>query len=270
METRTSPANRFTPLYVRIEERLRERITSGELAPGAQLPSETQLAEGYRTTRVTVRQAMTKLLYDGLIVRQKGRGSFVAPKPTVVSKINTVERQSFEQQVALRGKSVTYAGVRYRRVKAPAWVARQLSVPKTSDVYQLDRLRVVDGQTVGSEIRYVPLSVGRKVTQRMLEEESALDLLLHVCERDIPVIEVSMTAVSASKTLAERLGVEPGSAIMVRDNIFRDESGHIVQCGTSYFRGDVQIEYVLGRLPTAPASGTSEGKRQERVRERDV
>jgi GntR family transcriptional regulator len=253
VETRTHHADRFTPLYARIEGRLRERISSGELKPGARLPSETELARDYRTTRVTVRQAMAKLLYDGLIVRQKGRGSFVALKPSVVSKINTVERQSFEQQVASRGKTVTYAGVRYRRVKAPAWVCKQLTVPKGSEVYQLDRLRVVDAQIVGSEIRYIPLAMGRRVTQRMLEEESALEFLLHVFDKQIPVIEVTMTAVSANKTLAERLGVAAGTAVMVRDNVFRDEAGQIVQCGTSYFRGDVQIEYVLGRIPVPAA-----------------
>lgn len=251
METRSRLAERFTPLYFRIEETLRERILSGELGPGAQLPSETELARHYDTTRVTVRQAMTRLLYDGLIVRQRGRGSFVATKSSVVTEINTHERQSFEQQVAARGQVVTYADVRFRRVKAPVWVSKQLSLAKDVEVYQLDRLRVVNGQTVGSEIRYFPLSLGRKVTQRMLEEDSALNFLLSVYWRRIPVIEVSMTAIPANKTLAERLGIELGSAVMVRDNVFRDEDGSIVQCGTSYFRGDVQIQYALGSLSAA-------------------
>lgn len=270
VETPTQHADRFKPLYVRIEERLRERIASGELGPGAQLPSETELARDYATTRVTVRQAMSKLQYDGLIVRHKGRGSFVSAKPSVVSKINTVERQSFEQQVGLRGKKVTYAGIRFRRVKAPGWAAKTLSVPRSSDVYLLDRLRVVDGRVVGSEIRYIPLALGKRVTQRMLEEESALELLLGLHERPIPVIEVTMTAVSANRALAERLRVAPGTAIMVRDNVFRDAAGRIVQCGTSYFRGDVQIEYVLGTLPPAPAAGDGHDKRPTKVRKTNV
>jgi GntR family transcriptional regulator len=251
VETRSRQAERFTPLYFRIEETFRERILSGELGPGAQLPSETELARDYATTRVTVRQAMTRLLYDGLIIRQRGRGSFVAPKSSVVTEINTHERQSFEQQVAARGQVVTYADVRFRRVKAPALVSLQLSLPKGADVYQLDRLRVVNDQTVGSEIRYFPIALGRKVTQRMLEEDSALNFLLAVYARKIPVIEVTMTAVTANKTMAERLGIKPGAAIMVRDNVFRDEGGNIVQCGTSYFRGDVQIQYVLGSLASS-------------------
>ena len=62
----------------RVEQFVRDRIRSGELKPGDPIPPECQLAEQFRLSRTTVRQALSRLVYDGLIDRHRGRGSFVA------------------------------------------------------------------------------------------------------------------------------------------------------------------------------------------------
>ena len=107
MAERLSGAERFTPIYFRIQEALRGRISTGALGPGDRMPSETELARDYRTTRVTVRHALSRLAYEGLIVREAGRGTFVADPASIVSPIDTLKVHSFEQQVAQRGKAVS-------------------------------------------------------------------------------------------------------------------------------------------------------------------
>src|SRR6185436_17036752 len=70
LDNYTSSANMprdTTPLYERIQEMLRTQIASGRLAAGERLPSETELAESFATTRMTVRQALAKLTFEGLI-----------------------------------------------------------------------------------------------------------------------------------------------------------------------------------------------------------
>lgn len=66
------------PLYLQIVEKLREKIVSGEYAPGTLLPSETALTKIFGVSRVTVRQALAELEERGLIYRQQGRGTFVS------------------------------------------------------------------------------------------------------------------------------------------------------------------------------------------------
>lgn len=240
-------ADQFTPIYYRIQESIRRRIIDGEFRAGDRLPSETELARDFRTTRVTVRHALSRLVYDGMILRQTGRGTFVAERSSIVSRIDTLQCHSFEQQVALRGKLVSYAAITFKRVEVPPEVALQLSVDEKSKVYRLDRLRKIDERIVGVEIRYIPQALGDQVTQRMLEHQSAHDFLCEITRQPIPVIAVTMTAINAPKWLAARLRVKPGVALMVRDNIFRDEQDRIVQCGKSYFPGDLQMEYILGK-----------------------
>lgn len=244
-------ADRFTPIYFRIQEAIRKRITGRELRPGDRLPSETELANAYRTTRVTVRHALSRLAYEGLILRQTGRGTFVADPSSIVSPIDTLKVHSFEQQVALRGKSVSYSDTRYQLVAAPFDVARRLSVAKTTRLYRMDRLRRIDGRVVGVEVRYFLRELGEKVTRPMLEGQSAHEFLGTILGRPIPAIEVTLTAINATKPLAARIGVKPGAALLVRDNIFRDAAGKVVQCGKSYFRGDISTEYILGGNPSS-------------------
>jgi GntR family transcriptional regulator len=244
-------ADRFTPIYFRIREAIRKRIAGRELRPGDRLPSETELARDYRTTRVTVRHALSRLAYEGLILREVGRGTFVGDPSSIVSPIDTLKVHSFEQQVAQRGKSVSYSDTRYKLVAAPPEVARRLGTGKATRLYRMDRLRRIDGRIVGVEVRYFLRALGEKVTQAMLDGQSAHEFLGAILGRPIPAIEVTLTAINATKPLAARMGVKPGAALLVRDNIFRDAAGKVVQCGKSYFRGDISTEYILGRNPSS-------------------
>ena len=64
---------------------LKDRILAGDLAPGAKLPSESQLIEEYAVSRTVVREAVTRLRAEGLVETQHGRGSFVLAVPETSS-----------------------------------------------------------------------------------------------------------------------------------------------------------------------------------------
>ena len=69
------------PLYRQIADDLCEKIESGELAPGAQLPTELELRDQWdKASRNTVRDAIKWLSNRGLVVTQPGRGTFVVEK----------------------------------------------------------------------------------------------------------------------------------------------------------------------------------------------
>src|SRR4030042_217823 len=72
--------NRGISLYYQLENILREKINSGEYGPGDLFPTEEQLIDLYKISRITVRQALAALEMDGLITRKRGKGSFVFGK----------------------------------------------------------------------------------------------------------------------------------------------------------------------------------------------
>ena len=75
-----STLNRKTPipLYYQLIEMIRKDIETGVLKPGDIIPSERELSERYQISRPTVRQAIKELAYEGLLNREKGRGTFVS------------------------------------------------------------------------------------------------------------------------------------------------------------------------------------------------
>src|SRR5947207_2374987 len=68
------------PMYRQIAEILRGRIESGEIAPGAQLPTEIELMDQYMASRNTVRDAIKLLTTRGLVEARAGQGTFVVEK----------------------------------------------------------------------------------------------------------------------------------------------------------------------------------------------
>ena len=66
-----------TPLYLQLEEILRQEILSGSRREGDKLSTENELVEQYKVSRITVRRAVEELCEEGLVVRHPGKGTFV-------------------------------------------------------------------------------------------------------------------------------------------------------------------------------------------------
>lgn len=234
------------PIYERIEQHIRGTIDSGQFPPGARLPSETELAKTFHTTRATVRQALSRLVYEGIVSRYVGRGSFVATPAVGTFPIDTRHCLPFEEQVAIEGQCVTYGSPAFEIVPAAAGVIKVLSLEPGARIFKLERLRMIGGQPVCLEIRHIPLVLGQKVTGEMLLARSAHAFISDIIGHRVPTIVVKVSAIIADASLANLLGVSKGNALMVRDSRFLDKHGVTLICGKSIFRGDIETEYVLG------------------------
>jgi GntR family transcriptional regulator len=105
-----------TPRYERIRADLESQVRSGILRPGAQIPSESALAEQYGVTRMTVRQALEQLSSDGVLVERRGLGTFVAEPRATYRKLNRLS--SFRDEVGVEGHKVD-TEVKAREVVSP-------------------------------------------------------------------------------------------------------------------------------------------------------
>jgi GntR family transcriptional regulator len=250
---RNGLGDRFTPLYVRIQDRIRAAIAAGSIAAGDRIWSEAELAREYGTTRSTVRHALDKLVFEGLILRHVGRGSFVADRPVVHSPIDSRCSLSFEEQVAQAGRVVTYRSPTLELVTPPNTVADKFGVPPGTPVFKLERLRIIENRPVCLEIRYMPRMIGERVTGEMLANRSAHSFVGDIVGERIPTIMVSITAEVATAGIAKKLELSPGAALIVRTNAHYTSDGTVVICGRSIFAGDVSTDYVLGQPPPGHA-----------------
>ena len=71
----------FEPMYQQIKRDIEQQILSGEIKIGDKLMSETEMLEHYHVARMTVRAALTELVNNGCLAKERGRGTFCVALP---------------------------------------------------------------------------------------------------------------------------------------------------------------------------------------------
>ncbi len=150
-----------------IAEAIRSQIESGELPPGAQLPSERDLASTYGTARNTAREAVRLLSDAGLVITDQGKGSFVRPQTTLIRlgndryspKYRETGLSPFLLECAKQGKTGRFEVLSIDRVQPPPKVAERLGVSTDTDsVLRRENVFYADDDPVERVTTYIPWS----------------------------------------------------------------------------------------------------------------
>ena len=159
------------PLYHQLERVLAERITAGQNRDG--FPGDHELAAEFSVSRGTVRQALERLARSGLIVRQQGRGSFVAaPLEYPLGRF-----YHFAHDMQVRGIPESSRVLGRGIVKAPAAVAAALGLARGDRVMRVVRLRLAGERAVLLETSHFPDDVGAPLRFADLSAGSLYDLM---------------------------------------------------------------------------------------------
>ena len=244
-------AEAIVPAYKKIREMLRERIASGTYKLGDRLPSESELTREFGVARMTVRQALAQLVFENLIVSQSGRGSYVAARQNIEAVSDSASQPSFEEQIVAQGRTPSFKLLKFDKVEASAETADRLKIPPSSDVYRLERLRYVDDQLAGLEIRYLREDVGKRIPAAGLNSMSTFALVEAALNEPLGSVDVSIFAAKASKDTAAKLGIRAGAPVLVRDHVALDSAGVAVLYGNSIYRDHLRFRYVYPRQRAA-------------------
>ena len=139
------------PLYIQLDKAVREAVEQGELKPNSCLPSERNLMQHLDVSRKTVRHAFELLRSDNIIDSAQGMGTFVRRKLNYALK----DSKGFSEVVSRLGGVPNTRWLEKKEAIAEGEVADQLQIPSGSSVWQLKRLRFIDGQPVSIENSYV-------------------------------------------------------------------------------------------------------------------
>jgi GntR family transcriptional regulator len=156
------------PLYRQIADELRHRIDSGELAPGAQLPTEDELMAAYVASRNTVRGAIRQLANRGIVETLHGKGTFVADKVNPIVTTLTTDPTTgvgggegvvYTSEVAASGRNATTGNLKVEIQKSTRSVAAALQIPEGSDVISRQEQRFVDERPWSLQTSFYPRSL---------------------------------------------------------------------------------------------------------------
>jgi GntR family transcriptional regulator len=202
----------IAPLYRDVKRLLVQSIAAGEWPPGAALPSETRLAGRFNVSIGTLRKAIDELVAERMVVRQQGRGTFVAT--------HGQSRLLFHFfHIAPRGGEKQYPKTRtlgFRRGRAEPDEARKLGLVPGDPVLRIRNLLMLQGEPVILDDLVLPQRLFPDLTEKVFTSRDNTIYHLYQTRYGINVLRTSerLSATLADTELAGLLGVKKGAPLL--------------------------------------------------------
>jgi GntR family transcriptional regulator len=237
-----------TPLYYQIKTILEGKIRSQELKARERLPSEAELCAEFGVSRVTVRQALSVLFKDGLIYRERGKGTYISEgagwtRPVLQGSIESLMSAGIGTRIKI---------LSYRGVVAPKELSKNASLQKSETVYRLELVRFVPSGPQAYSLLYFPADIGKLISKDEITETTELisfveDKVGTKAQGAHQTIDVGV----ANELLAKNLDVKEGTPLLVISREYFTRTGTLLFFAKTYYRTDrfrYQIE--LARTST--------------------
>jgi GntR family transcriptional regulator len=228
------------PLYQQLYEILRSRIMAGEWRPGDMIPAEPELMAAYGVSRITLRQVLDMLVRDGLIVREQGRGSFVA-RPTLEKGM--VRIFSFTEDMRQRGLTPRTVVLASELVPAPAELAARLAIQPGEELVRLERLRLAEDEPLAIEESHLV----HHFCPGLLRFDFAVESLREVLAREYGVrwsrARQTIRAIHATEDAAALLRVRSNAPLLYVERVTYAQSNVPVELLRVQYRGDRYVLY---------------------------
>jgi GntR family transcriptional regulator len=218
------------PLYAQIRDAIREQIDGRFLPPGAPLPSEDQLQATYGVSRSVVRQALGQLADMGLVVRQRGRGSVVAPQREHHRRAN--QAGGLRQQLASAGQELRTEVVSLTVDEPPTDAATALG---TTHTWRLERIRSVDDQPVVYMSTWLPAELFPTLSADELNGNSVHDWMRKLGHQPQGGPR-QVQAVPANSVVASYLGCKRGEPVLLLQGVTQDFYGRGLEWFSAWHR----------------------------------
>ena len=224
------------PYYAQLASILSQQINDGRWQPGDLLPSEAELCSTYGISRTAVRQALDELVQDGLVAKEKGRGTFVRRPQPAASLVQ--ELRGFFDEMTRRGEEVHSDILGQEIVPASAVVSDELQLSRGAATVRLDRIRRIGDEPVVFVRTHLPVPRFESLASRDMRDLSLYALLADDFDVHATSGRRRFEAVAADEDIAERLRVEPGTALLKVTAVNFDQDDMPFEYFVAWYRGD--------------------------------
>ena len=227
--------NSPVPLYHQFEQELLHRIQSGEFEAGDVFPTERELEESYRVSRITVRRALSELALGGFISRQAGRGTFVLPRK-IEHRFGGVG--GIRDDLIAYGVETESRILRHEVRPVPCHVAKKLGLKEGQSILYVKRLFYADGEPLLMTRGYHNFGKGITFTSEELESDSVFKLLQDKYGFALSRVERVIEATLALDDEAELLGIRLKSPVLLAELMIYDKENQPISFMKNIYRGD--------------------------------
>ena len=226
------------PLYQRVHDAVMACIVSGDLAPGAMLPSEFDLAAQYSVSQGTARKAISKLEQSGLVERHQGKGTFVATTTPETSLFHFFRLRHDDGSQAIPqplSESV-------RRRAANAKEGQVLGLQSRGAVFEIARVRCIKETPVCYETSVLNADLFPGLKDRGSLPNALYPLYQRSYGVTIVRADEQLRALEATSSVANMLAVDEGAPVLEVERRALDIVGRVVELRFSFYLTS-QIHY---------------------------
>ena len=226
------------PRYVQLADTLRAAIMRGELTEEGQFPTETELCREHGVSRYTVREALRRLVNEGLIQRKRGSGTIIQPA--------AARGGALHQPMSNVGELLQYARdshfdfKRIGKATVPDKLAEHIS-GDTSGLwvkFQGVRMRPGDAKPIALTDAYVHADYEEAAAQIRSSQVTIFSQLEELAGVRVAHVTQDIQAVAASSEIAEMLGIARRAPTLRILRCYRDADNRIFEISASHHPGD--------------------------------
>ncbi len=223
------------PLYYQLAKLLKNQIRTGELKPGEALPSETELAEKFEISRMTVRKAIGELIAQGMVYPIQGKGTFVS-KPKLDNVV--FELDSYNWQLNERGLDWKTKLLDAKIIRSNPELKRKFDLQDDNTPFlYFSTVLLVEGEPLVYEKKYTIYTKSSPILETEIKDPSLPGLVsAHGVEPMAAkkVIQVSL----ATEAEGEVLNIPPESPVFLLEQTILNAEMRPVGWSKAVYRGD--------------------------------
>jgi GntR family transcriptional regulator len=237
------------PLVYQLGEAIRDKIVRGEYSLSKTIPTEDQLQKFYGVSRTTVRLALAKLVNEGYIRRQQGKGTYVNPRGLVAKgKPKPFSRDMFgvkstTQIILAAGMKVRTEVLHFARELPSEDVAEKLGINEKDPVLHFERVRYADDRPLVLERSWIPAAQCPDLKREDIKGSLYL-VLFKKYHHHIAAAHQSLKAILASELDAQFLDLQIGEPVMLVHGVTYLNDGRAIEMQESHFRAE-SIEFII-------------------------
>ncbi|MAZ27681.1 MAG: GntR family transcriptional regulator [Cytophagaceae bacterium] len=221
------------PLHAQVEQLLRELIEEEEYQNGKTLPSEVEISKRLAISRSTVRQAIKKLVFEGLLIRKKKAGTKVAPKPVSSRSNNWL---SFSQEMKLRGIPIKNFELHLSWVTPLEDVADFFDIPQDKKILKMERVRGKPDEPFVYFISYFHPRIGLSGDEDF--KMPLYEMLEHKHSIIASLSKEEISATAANDIISTKLEIKKGTPVLFRKRFVFDQGERPIEYNLGYYKSD--------------------------------
>ncbi|RRD95758.1 GntR family transcriptional regulator [Clostridiales bacterium COT073_COT-073] len=200
------------PKYYQVKKAIAEKIENGDFSANEQIPSERELMDSYKVSRITIRKAIDELVTEGYLYKIQGKGTYVK---TDEGSSNLFAILSCTEDVMRLGMKPSKKLVVSDVVKAGLKKAKALEIDSEDSLYMVGRIMYADQEPLNYTVTFLPVKLFPDLPKHELAEESLYEMLQVEYGVKITKARRTMEAILAKDEIAEYLELKEGSPIIL-------------------------------------------------------